>query len=158
MKRTGRSIRKSPDMLDLQRRQLDERLTRLPPLASPSVGWIRTIREALGMTMAQFGRRLQISPQSVQNLEERERKETVSIAKLREAAEALECELRIVFVPRTSLESTVRSQAARKAREERNRIVHTMRLEAQDAGIEEVLDEPRATALWLTTRARKLWD
>ena len=145
-------------MLALQRRQLDGRLKQLPPLEAPGAGWIRTIREALGMTMAQFGTRLGVSPQSVQDLEQREQKETISVGKLREAAEALGCELKIVFVPRLSLESAIREQAARKAREERNRLLHTMRLEAQGEGVEEVLDEGRAIELWLTKRARRLWD
>lgn len=158
MKRAKRLPRQSPEMLALQRRQLDARLTQLPPLQTPGAGWIRTIREALGMTMAQLGTRLRISPQSVQSLEQREKKETISVAKLREAAEALDCELKIAFVPRSSLESTIRQQAARKAREERNRLVHTMRLEAQGEGVEEVLDEGRAIELWLTKRSRRLWD
>ncbi len=145
-------------MLALQRRQLDARLAQLPPLEEPRAGWIRTIREALGMTMAQLGTRLRISPQSVQDLEQREKLETISVAKLREAAEALECELKIVFVPRSSLESAMREQAAQKAREERNRLIHTMQLEAQGEGGEEVLDEGRAIELWLTKRARRLWD
>lgn len=158
MERAKRLPRKSPEMLALQRRQLDGRLKQLPPLEAPGAGWIRTIREALGMTMAQFGTRLGVSPQSVQDLEQREQKETISVGKLREAAEALGCELKIVFVPRLSLESAIREQAARKAREERNRLLHTMRLEAQGEGVEEVFDEGRAIELWLTKRARRLWD
>lgn len=158
MKRAKRLPRQSPEMLALQRRQLDARLKQLPPLQTPGAGWIRTIREALGMTMAQLGTRLRISPQSVQSLEQREKKETISVAKLREAAEALDCELKIAFVPRSSFELTIRQQAARKAREERNRLIHTMRLEAQGEGVEEVLDEGRAIELWLTKRSRRLWD
>lgn len=158
MKRAKRLPRQSPEMLALQRRQLDGRLKQLPPLQTPGTGWIRTIREALGMTMAQLGTRLRISPQSVQSLEQREKRDTISVAKLREAAEALDCELRIAFVPRSSLESTMGQQAARKAREERNRLIHTMRLEAQGEGVEEVLDEGRAIELWLTKRSRRLWD
>ena len=158
MNRAKRLPRKSSEMLALQRRQLDSRLKDLPPLEAPEAGWVRTIREALGMTMAQLGTRLSISPQSVQSLEQREKKETISVAKLREAAAALECELKITFVPRTSLESAIRQQAARKAGEERNTLIHTMRLEAQGEGVEEVLDEGRAIELWLTKRARRLWD
>jgi predicted DNA-binding mobile mystery protein A len=137
---------------------LDDRLMHLPPLESPRAGWIRTIREALGMTMAQLGRRLQITAQSVQDLEARERSETISVAKLRNAAEALDCDLKIVFVPRTSLDATLRQQATIKARAERDRLVHTMRLEAQADGVEDALDEPRAIDRLLTTRARQLWD
>jgi predicted DNA-binding mobile mystery protein A len=110
------------------------------------------------MTMAQLGMRMGISQQSLKSLEDRELKGTVSVAKLREAAEAMDCELRIAFVPRTSLDATVRAQAARKAREERNQLLHTMKLESQEAGVSDVLDERRAIELWLTRRARRLWD
>ena len=160
MKRATRARRKSPEMLALQRQQLDSRLTllRLPALEAPRGGWIRTIRESLGMTMAQLGKRLRISPQSLKGLEDRERKETISIAKLRQAAEAMDCELKIALVPRTSLDETMRRQAAAKAREQRERLVHTMRLEGQGAGVVEVLDEARAIERWLTQRARRLWD
>ncbi len=145
-------------MLGLQREQLDARLQSFPRVESPRGGWIRTIRQSLGMTMAQLGKRLGVSAQTVNAFETREEKETISIGKLREAAEAMECDLRIVFVPRSSLEDSVRHQATRKARDERNRLVHTMRLEDQEAGVEAVLDEARAVEEWLTTRARRLWD
>jgi len=110
------------------------------------------------MSMKQLGSRLGMSPQAVQDLEKRETSETISLAKLRQAAEALNCELKFVFVPRPSLQETIGRQAARKAREERKRLVHTMRLEAQDDGVEEVLDEGKAIESWLTERARRLWD
>lgn len=158
MKRSAKSPRKSPEMLALQRKQLDSRLRDFPTTETPRGGWIRTIREALGMTMAQLGKRLAITPQSLKSLEERERKGTISLAKLSEAAEALDCELRIALVPRTSLEDTMRRQAARKASEQRNRLLHTMSLESQETGVSEVLDEKRAIELWLTQRARRLWD
>lgn len=148
----------SPDMRALQRRQLDAWLSALPPLPPPRAGWIRTIRDALGMTLAQLGRRLGVSPQSVLSLEQRELEETISVGKLREAADAMGCELRLVFIPRTSLEATIHAQAQRRAREERDRLVHTMRLEAQEDGVDAVLDERRAIDAWLTTRARRLWD
>lgn len=108
--------------------------------------------------MRQLGLRLKMSTQSVLDLEARERSETISLAKLRQAAEALSCELHVIFVPKPSLEEAVRRQAAIKAREERNRLVHTMRLEAQDVGVEGILDEKKATERWLSERARRLWD
>lgn len=158
MKRAAKSPRKSPEMLALQRQQLDRRMRDFPSTETPRGGWIRTIREALGMTMAQLGKRLAISPQSLRSLEERERKGAISLTKLREAADALDCELRVAFVPRTSLEETMHRQAARKSSEQRNRLLHTMRLESQEEGVGEVLDEKRAAELWLTQRARRLWD
>lgn len=110
------------------------------------------------MSMKQLGNRLRISPQGALDLEARERSETISVTKLRQAAEALHCELQIVFVPKPSLQETMWKQAATKAKQERDRLVHTMRLEAQDEGVEDVLDDKRAIERWLTERARRLWD
>jgi predicted DNA-binding mobile mystery protein A len=158
MRNPGRGRRRSPEMLALQRRQLDARLKKLPPIDSPRGGWIRAIREALGMTRAQLARRLGVTPQSLLGFEDREGKETITIAKLRQAAEAMECELRIAFVPRSSLEGTVRRQAAVKARLERRRFLHTMRLEDQSAGVAEILDEERSADRWIERHGRRLWD
>jgi len=98
------------------------------------------------------------SPQSVNALENREKNGTITIAKLSEAAAALNCELKVVLVPRPALEETVRRQAIRKAREERDRLVHTMMLEAQAEGVESTLDESKAVERWLTKRIGSLWD
>jgi hypothetical protein len=50
---------------ELLRGQLDARLQGVTQLHPPRGGWIRTIRQALGMTMAQLGKRLRISAPSV---------------------------------------------------------------------------------------------
>jgi len=149
---------RSPELLALQRQQLDARLSGLPEFPNPADGWIRTIRNALAMTAAQLGKRMGLSPQGVLDTERRESDGSLTLGKLRTAAAALGCEVRIAFVPRPSLEGIVREQAAQKARDERNRLVHTMRLEAQEEGVAQVLDEGRAREALLTTRIAQLWD
>lgn len=149
------------EFLQLQRRQLDARLRHDAPIGSidvPAQGWVATIRTALGMTQRQLARRLGVSANSVSTLEKREAAGTVTIARLESAAYALDCDLRIAFVPRHGLQQAVQAQTARKAKEERDRIIHSMRLEAQDAGVERSLSEGVDTAAWLATRARELWD
>lgn len=150
----------SPKFLALQRKQLDARLrprTVARLIEPPKKGWIRTIRTALGMTAAQLGRRLGTSPQAVLDLERSEAADRISLASLRKAALALGCDLVVAMVPKTSLESTVQRQAQQKAAQETNRTVHTMRLEAQDQGVERSLD-PEIVKEWLTTRTGRLWD
>lgn len=150
-----------PDFLALQRRQLDEKLTRsngFQRLERPRKGWIKTIRTALGMTAAQLGRRLQISAHGVLDLERREANETITLGTLRKAANALNADLVIAVIPREPLEHSVREQALSKAKHDRNRIVHTMRLESQEAGTEGALDQQKSLESWLTTRIGKLWD
>jgi predicted DNA-binding mobile mystery protein A len=145
---------------ELQRSQLDAKLADpgLRALGPPRSGWIRAIRAALGMSAAQLGRRLNMTRQGVTDLEKREAAQTVSLASLRKAADALECDVVMALVPRDSLENAVRQQARRKALEERNRLVHTMRLERQESGVEEILDIDKSIASWLTARRHQLWD
>jgi hypothetical protein len=91
-------------------------------------------------------------------MERREREGAITIAKLDQAAKALNCELRIVFVPKPSLEETVQRQAEAKAQSEQNEVIHTMRLEGQAEGVEDALPLTRAREAWLTTRLARLWD
>ena len=151
----------TPEFQQLQRKQLDSLVHPDAPIGSleaPAKGWVHAIRTALGMTQAQLARRMGMKGPSVSALEKREVAGTATIASLRKAAEALDCELRIVFVPRIGLQRAVEEQARRKAREERDRIVHSMRLEAQDAGVEPSLAEAVDAVSWLSGRAREIWD
>ncbi len=151
-------MRRSPEFLALKRKQLDARLKVIAQTGLPRDGWIRTIRSALGMSAAQLGRRLGLSQQGVADLERRERSGGISISTLGAAAEALNCALSVAFLPKSSLEEVVRAQAEAKAREERDRVVHTMRLEAQDEGLETVFDERKARDVWMSERMAHLWD
>lgn len=147
-----------PELLALKRRQLDSKLKNNHRVPAPKDGWIRASREALGMTATQLGKRLGVSRQEAADLERRERAGSITIATLANVAQALGCDLRVVFDPKTSFEETVRHQAELKAREERNRLVHTMRLEAQAEGVADVLDEKKSTEAWMTKRLGHLWD
>ncbi len=91
----------------LLRRQLDARLQAIPREPPPKGGWIRAIRTALGMTMAQLGQRLRVSAPAIADLERREANESISVARLRSAADALGCDLQIVLVPRVPLAEMV---------------------------------------------------
>lgn len=120
-----------------QRRQarqaLDRRLGAIDSkvLAPPFAGWVRAIRDALGLSTRQLGERLGVAAMSVTDLEESERAGSAQLATLRRAADAMDCDLVYAFVPRASLEDTVRRQALRVARRELARVDTTMRLEDQ---------------------------
>lgn len=151
-------IQRSPEFAALKRKQLDAKVRAAPRVPTPEEGWIQSIRAALGMSAAQLGKRMRISQQTVAGLEKRERNGSISISSLNRAAEALNCELRIMFAPKTSLEATVRAQAEEKARAERDRIVHTMGLEDQAEGVSEALDLRNAPDAWINKRISRLWD
>jgi predicted DNA-binding mobile mystery protein A len=99
--------------------------------AIPPKGWIRAIRDALGMSGRQLGVRLGVRPQSVVDLEKSESLGTIQLETLRKVAQALGCTLVYALVPNASLEETVRKRAREIARRELVRIAHTMDLEAQ---------------------------
>jgi predicted DNA-binding mobile mystery protein A len=116
------------------RTRLDERLDRLRPvetLRPPPKGWVRALRDALGMTGAQLGARMGVRPQTVEAIEKSEAAGTVQLSTLRRAAEALDCTLVYALVPNKPLEAMVDERARAIAMRELQRVAHTMRLEAQ---------------------------
>jgi predicted DNA-binding mobile mystery protein A len=127
------------------RRALDRRFERLRPFAAearPHRGWIRAIRNALGMSTAELGARLGVSQQSITALEQSEARETIRLDSLRRAATALDCDLMYALVPRRPLEDMVGEQARHKAAQHLRRVAHHSRLEDQ-----EVLEEDAAAQL-----------
>lgn len=142
------------------RARLDERLAPLKPIArfrAPPKGWVRAIRDALGMSGVQFARRLGVQPPSVAAFEASEQSEAIQLKTLRRAAEALDCTLIYALVPNDSLEGAVRARARKVALRDLARVAHTMKLEAQetpDRDIDERLDAYISNIL----NERDLWD
>jgi predicted DNA-binding mobile mystery protein A len=125
------------DLRHKARQRLDERLLPLKPTdryCAPPKGWIRAVRDALGMTGVQLARRLGVSPQSVDALETSEAAASIKLDTLRRAAEALDCTLVYALVPNSSLEGVVAERARAIALHDLGRVAHTMKLEAQGTG------------------------
>ncbi len=140
------------------RMRLDERLSAFKPpdrLAPPPKGWIKAIREALGMTGAQFAARLKIKPPSVIDLEKSEANGSIQLKTLNRVAEALGCTLVYALVPKTTLEETVRSRARRLAMRDLKRVAHTMKLE--DQAVDANLDERIEAYIRDVLKDRELW-
>jgi len=137
---------------------LDERLKEIGPVSRytpPVKGWIRAVREALGMTAEQLGRRLGVKQSSVVLLEQSEAKGSIELATLRRVAEALDCTLVYAFVPKQSLEETVRARARKFIRRRLAPVEHSMLLEdqqvqgkAEEERIDEVLRETSPSKFW----------
>lgn len=79
---------------------LQSAIEEIQPGPSPVHGWLRAIREAFGLSRARIADRLGVSIPTVQNYEKREKAETITLASLRRAAAALDCELVVALVPR----------------------------------------------------------
>jgi predicted DNA-binding mobile mystery protein A len=99
----------------------------------PRAGWIKTLRAALSMSAEQFADRLGLTRGRVNQLENAETHDAITLRTLKEAANALGCELVYAIVPKnnSSLEDIIRSRAEQIAKERVTRVAHTMSLEAQ---------------------------
>lgn len=122
----------------LQIEQLDRRIASYVNFQEvPTKGWIHGIRTALRMSFRQFGNRMNMTPQSAQEIEERERNGSISLKSLREVASALNMRLVYGFVPRDgSFEKMLEKQALAVARKIVMRTDNTMKLENQQVSKE----------------------
>jgi predicted DNA-binding mobile mystery protein A len=143
-------------------RHLDKRFAALRPLAKsprPPKGWLRAIRNALGMTTAQFARRLGVSQPRIVELEQSEGSGSVTLNTLQRAAEALGCRLVYVLVPERPLAETVRDRAELIAERQLASVEHTMRLEDQAVPGRKAGKELRRRLIEdLLRRPARLWD
>lgn len=111
------------------------------------------------MTASQLGRRLGVSQGTVSSLERRESEGAATIAAVRRAAEALDCDLVYVLLPRKGL-SEARARQARVAAQELVRTVdQSMQLEAQRVGPEGTTSLIAETAdQLLRSWSARIWD
>lgn len=145
----------------LARKHLDRRFERIEAdvFARPSKGWLRAIRDALGMTTRQAARRLKISQPGYANLEKSEAEETVTLATLRNAAEALGCTLVYAIIPNRPLDDVLRDRARLVASDQLAQVGHTMRLEDQALSKDMLVAERNRLADdLLRDNPRRLWD
>jgi len=144
------------------RKALDSKIASLPPLQKmqrPHKGWIRAVKEALGMSSKQLAARLGVSPPRITALEKSEVDETVTLASLRRAAEALDCALVYSFVPKGSFEEVLQTRARRIAADLIGKVDHTMRLEAQNLQSDKLNEEIENLAAQILREQHKIiWD
>ena len=123
---------------NLRLRQLDRALEpyrAAREVPRPSKGWIRTIRQALGISSSELARRLGTSRQFPLQLEKGEAEDRITLKSLRAAANALDCDLVYALVPRAG--SMLESIENRARAEAKNRVLgveHSMALENQAVG------------------------
>lgn len=147
----------------LQRQQLDRKIypfSSLQQTIVPPSGWIKAVRNALGMSLEQLGGKLGVSRQAVRQIEEREREGSVTIQTLREVAQALDMKLVYGFVPNDgSLEALVEKKARELATQIVARASQTMKLEDQEntkERLKQAIDE--RTRELKNEMPKMLWD
>lgn len=122
----------------------------------PPKGWVRAIRDAIGMTGGQLGRRLGMTAQAVVSLERSEASGKIQLNTLRRAAEAMDCVLVYALVPNTSLTEMVDRRARELAVRALRRVSHSMALEDQQ--VDRDLEKRIQTYIDTALRDRDLWE
>lgn len=109
----------------------------------PQRGWLRAVREALGLTLEIVGTKLGQSRRRIQEFEEAEANDRITLHSLRRVAAAMDCELVYAIVPKSGTitelaERRVRNQAAEDVLD----VEHSMALEDQATGnVEELINK-----------------
>ncbi len=138
------------------KKQLDKRLQSVrgtDALTRPPRGWIKAVREALGLTTAQMARRMGVSQPRVVGIEKAEKTAAITLATLERAAQALDCRLVYTLVPRKSLEQLIEDRARQVAKARIQSAGHTMALEAQSVDADDEKEQLEALVRKLIEKA-----
>ncbi|MBI3677544.1 MAG: mobile mystery protein A [Proteobacteria bacterium] len=143
--------------------QLDKRFEDLRPLVAmahrPSRGWVRALREALGMTTGQLAKRMRVKQPRVNELERAEQEGKTTVQSLERAAEAMGCRLVYVLIPQKSLVETLHQRASLVAEQQLSSVEQSMRLESQGVLNPLVREQMKAGLVQqLLRKPARLWD
>ncbi len=115
---------------------LDRKLKKielLKDLEVPPKGCINAIRTSMNMSLVQLAKRLKKSSVTVKEIEQREENKGITLKKMMEVAEALDCRFVYGLIPKNgSLEETIEKRSFEVAKEIIIRSSHSMILENQE--------------------------
>ncbi len=113
---------------------------------------MKTIRLALGMSSTALGTRTGMTAQGVRKLEQAEANQSISLKTLAKLADGLDCEVRYILLPRSSLLDQVLKQS---------REIHGTQLPTSLNGTTEMLldtkDLGALSALFANVNKRGFW-
>lgn len=79
-------------------------------------GWIKQVREALGMTLGKLGEACKLAPSTIAQAERGEVAGKITVETLRKTAEAMNCDFVYAFVPKSDLNLFLEKKAYEKAK------------------------------------------
>lgn len=127
---------------------------------TPQIGWIKTIRTTLGMSLEQLGKKLHINRSSVSRMETRESSGSITINKMEEVGRAMGMKFIYGFVPIDgSIDKLIEKKAKNLATEIVMRTSGNMKLEDQENSpgrIRKAIEEK--TKEIMEEMPKKLWD
>ena len=147
----------------LQFQQLNEKMLQLSGMQHvivPPIGWIKAIRNGIGMSMEQLGKKLSITKQGVMDIEKREKEGAITIKSMQEIAKAIDMQFIYGFVPDAgSLDQMIETRALEIATKIVHRTSTTMKLEDQVNSKERIEKAIKERAAEIINKTPKiLWD
>jgi predicted DNA-binding mobile mystery protein A len=98
----------------------------------PAKGWLYAMRQVSGITLRDLAVKLKIRHQTVAALEKSEAEDRITLKRLKEVAEQMDCQLVYAIVPRNgSIEEFAMGKDAQEVRRRAMAVSHTMALENQ---------------------------
>ena len=141
----------------LQIRALDKKTSDLKSaknIVPQSSGWIKTVREAIGMTVSQLATRLGVTQPRITKMESNE--DNLKLSTMKKAAEAMNCEFVYYFKPKTTFQNLVDEQAQKKAVEVLKTVNVNMALENQEIAEDEAVKDFASDLI--NTKIKQIWD
>lgn len=150
-------------MKKLKQNQIDRYLAGFDPLKQlpmPKQGWVKYIRNALGMTTEQLAMRLGVSRRRVVMIEQAEVQDATTLKTLKQTAQAMNCKLVYAIIPKTSIRQILEEQARKFVLKHLKDVSHHMDLEAQsvkdkkaiEAQVEDLVQQ------YLSKSLKTIWD
>ena len=135
-------------------------LKKAESIVALKAGWIKTIRTALGMSLAQLGKKLDRNRSSISRMEERETNGSITIKTMEEVGRAMGMKFVYGYVPIDgSIDKLIEKEARNLATEIVMRTSGSMKLEDQENTPERIRKaiEERTKEI-MEEMPKKLWD
>lgn len=141
----------------IERKKLDEKLSKIDVFSfeKPEKGWIKAVRNALGMTITQLADKVGVKHPRISKIEKDE--SSLSLNSLEKIADALNCKVVYALVPKTSLEKLAYNKARKKAMKILSKVTYDTALDNQAPVFGKIELEDMTQKLLNDSQAR-LWD
>lgn len=138
---------------------VDRAASQVASLRTPSEGWLRTVRKALGMSGAQLARRMGVTRARIARAEQAELNGGITLKSMQTTAEAMGCQFIYAIVPPQAVKEIVAAQARKKALAIVGTASRHMALESQTLPDEKIDREVRRLSTDLASEMPSgLWD
>lgn len=140
-------------------RQMEKKTKAFADFVQPGKGWIKTMREVLGMNIRQLAEKIEVSSERVVRIESDELNNKLTMATLQKVASAMNCRFVYAFVPNENLDKFLEKTAKEKATAQMLKISHSMALEDQEVKSKELKEQINILAEeYLRGDIKKIWD